>query len=336
MMLSKGARVQVRAAIVDAPGSEPRVGSVALPAHTPGSTLIEVIAAPLNPLDLLIASGNFHSARHETAYVPGSECVGTVLQSDAFAAGTIVYAECHASPTSPGTFAHQVRVADGDILSLPEGVDPVAAAAIGNSGIAAYLPLVDVARMRAGETVLILGATGAVGQLAVQVAHLLGADRVVGVARDRDALGTLAALGTDAVVAIDAGESVDELANHIREAAGSVDVILDCLYGAPLEAALQACAQHARIVNVGHSAGPTAAIPAGLLRGRQITLSGFAGVHVPLRDKHVALTWLWAALAAGELSVAINAIPLEDLPSAWAAQVASPHAKYVVVPAGAQ
>jgi NADPH2:quinone reductase len=122
----------------------------------------------------------------------------------------------------------------------------------------------------------------------------------------------------------------------MREAAGSVDVVLDCLYGHPLEAALQVCAPHARVVNVGHSAGPVAASPAGLLRGLQITLTGFAGVHVPLRDKRVALTWLWGALASGRISVAVNSIPLEDLPSAWSAQAASPHAKYVVVPSVAQ
>jgi NADPH2:quinone reductase len=307
-----------------------------MPPSDPGTTLIEVLAAPLNPLDLLIASGTFHSARHESPYVPGSECVGMVIQSDVFAVGTLVYAECHASPTSPGAFAHHVRVADVDVLPLPGGVPPIAAAAIGNSGVAAYLPLVDVAGLRAGETVLVLGATGSVGQLAIQIARLLGAGRVIGVARDRGALDKIASFGADAVVALREGESIDDLGVRIRETAGSVDVILDCLYGQPLEAALHACAQNARVVNVGHSAGPVAAIPAGLLRGRQITLTGFAGIHVPLSDKHVALAWLWGALAAGQLSIAVNAIPLEDLPAAWSAQAASPHAKYVVVPTGAQ
>jgi NADPH:quinone reductase len=328
--------VKVRAAIVDAPGLGPRVGAVDMPPSALGTTLIEVSAAPLNPLDLLIASGKFHSARHESAYVPGSECVGRVIESGTFEVGSLVYAECHASPTNPGAFAHQVRVSDGDILPVPEGVSPIESAAIGNSGVAAYLSLVDVAGLRAGETVLVLGATGAVGQLAIQIAHLMGAGRVIGVARDGAALSKLASLGADAVVALREGESVDELGVRMRRAAGSVDVVLDCLYGHPLEAALQVCAPHARVVNVGHSAGPVAAIPAGLLRGLQITLTGFAGVHVPLRDKRVALTWLWGALASGRISVAVNSIPLEDLPSAWSAQAASPHAKYVVVPSVAQ
>ncbi len=332
MMLSEGAEVQVRAAIVDAPGAEPRVGEVEISLDSPGTTLVEVLAAPLNPLDLLIASGNFHSARHETAYVPGSECVGTVIRSDVFAPGTLVYAEAHASPATPGAMAERLRVDDADVIVLPDGVDPVAAAAIGNSGVAVFIPLLEVAGMRPGETVLVLGATGAVGQLAVQIAHLNGAGRVVGVARDRAALDGLVALGADAVVALEEGESADALAGRIREAAGSVNVIIDCLYGHPLEAALQACAQKARVINVGHSAGPVAAIPAGLLRGRQITMIGFAGIHVALAEKRAALAWLWHALEEGQLSIAVNPVSLEELAAAWRGQAASPHAKYVVVP----
>ncbi|MEE4545876.1 zinc-binding alcohol dehydrogenase family protein [Streptomyces sp. V4-01] len=321
----------VRAAIVDSPGAEPRLGSVVLPARPAGSTLLAVLAAPLNPLDLAIASGTFHSARHESPYVPGSECVGVVLDSDRHAPGDLVYAECHASPATPGAFAARLLVADEDVLPLPDGLDPVKAAAVGNSGTAAYLPLVEHAGLRPGETVLVLGATGAVGQLAVQVAHRAGAGRVVGVARDHAALERLLALGADAVVAVRAEEGADELAARLLTAAGPVDVVLDGLYGAPLEAALRVCAPQARVVNIGNPAGATARIPAGLLRGKRLTLSGFAGLHTPLRDKQAALTWLWTALADG-LHVAVRTFPLDGLPAAWRAQAASPHAKYVLLP----
>jgi NADPH2:quinone reductase len=323
---------QVLAAIVDAPGAAPRIGQVDSLRRESGQTLIEVLAAPLNPLDLLIASGSFHSARHETAYTPGSECVGIVVESDRWDAGALVYAEVHASPTTPGALASYVVVSDADILPLPTGVDPVQAAAIGNSGTAAFLPLVEVAGLASGDTVLILGATGAVGQLAVQIAHLRGAARVVGVGRDSSALDGLAALGADAVVQLRADESTESLAERIRDAAGPVDVILDGLYSQPLEAALQSCTMHARVINVGHSAGPTATIPAGVLRGKQISLSGFAGLHTALTDKQAALEWLWGELAAGRLRVPVSTLPLEDLPTAWEAQATSPHAKHVVVP----
>jgi NADPH:quinone reductase-like Zn-dependent oxidoreductase len=324
----------VPAAVVDAPGAEPRLGSTVLPARTAGTTLVAVTAAPVNPLDLLIASGSFHSARHDAPYVPGSECVGVVLESDAHEPGSRVYAQCHASPATPGSFATHVLVADEDVLALPDGVDPVLAAAVGNSGTAAYLPLVQDAALRPGETVLVLGATGAVGQLAVQIARRAGAGRVVGVGRNPAALQRVLDLGADAVVALRAGEGRDELAERLLAAAGAVDVVLDGVYGPPLEAALQVCAPRARVVNVGNLAGPTAEVPAGLLRGKQLTLSGFAGLHLSLRDKQPALAWLWAALSRGELALETRVFPLDELPAAWRAQAGSPHAKCVVVPDG--
>jgi NADPH2:quinone reductase len=328
----KADAVKALAGIVNAPGAEPLVGWLELPSRSPGTTSLQVIAAPLNPLDLLIASGTFHSVRHESPYVPGSECVGIVIDSDRFAQGTLVYAECHASPARPGAFSTQVLVDDENILLLPDGLDPVQAAAIGNSGVAAYMPLVEIARIRPGDNVLILGATGAVGQIAVQIAKAKGAARVVGVGRDRAVLAHLKSLGADAVVELRAGEEAVDLTHRLRDMADAVNVILDCLYGMPLEAALPVCASQARVVNVGHSAGATASIPAGILRGKQVALFGFAGVHTPLKEKQPALSWLWAALKGGTLRVNVKTVVLEDLPEAWRGQATSPHAKYVVLP----
>ena len=326
------AAVRISAGIVDAPGADPRLGTVSLGPRRPGTTLVTVLAAPVNPLDLLIASGGFHSARHESAYVPGSELVGLVVDSDRHPSGATVYGECHASPTTPGAFATQVLVEDDDLLALPPGVDPVLAAAVGNSGVAAYLPLVTVARLEPGETVLILGATGAVGQLAVQIARHRGAGRVVGVARNRVALDRLLDLGADAVVDLRPDEDVERLATRLRAAAGPVDVIVDGLFGAPLEAALLACAPRARVVNIGNLAGATLELPAGLLRGRQLSVTGFAGLHTPFSAKSEALTWLWTAVTSGELRIDVERFALEDLPAAWRAQRSSPHAKCVVLP----
>src|SRR5579859_4389107 len=324
---------RIWAAVIDAPGAKPRLDSVMLPPRTSGTTLVAVTAAPLNPLDLVIASGTFHSRRHEAPYVPGSECTGVVLESDRYPPGALVYAQCHASPATPGAFATEALIADEDLLLLPDGVDPVLAAAVGNAGTAAFMPLIEEAGLRPGETVLVLGATGAVGQLAVQVAHRYGAGRVIGVARDRATLGRLLALGADAVVELRADEEAEELASRLLAAGGPADVILDGLYGVPLEAALRVCAQRARVVNIGNPAGATARITAGLLRGKQLTLSGFAGLHTPLRAKRAALTWLWTALACGELQVQVRTFPLEGFPAAWQAQAASPHAKCVILPA---
>lgn len=322
----------IQAAIIDGPGAEPRLGSITLPPRTSGTTLLAVTAAPLNPLDLVIASGTFHSVRHEAPYVPGSECVGTVLASDTYVPGTLVYAECHASPSAPGTFSQQVCVADENLLPLPDGLDPLLAAAVGNSGTAAFLPLVERAALQPGETVMVLGATGAVGQLAIQVAHRHGAGRVVAVARDRAALRRLLTLGADAVIDLRAEENSEGLAARMLAAAGPVDVVLDGLYGTPLEAAVQVCAPRARLVNIGNPAGATAQIPAGLLRGKQLTLSGFAGLHTPLSDKRTALTWLWSAASRGDLQIEVRTFALDEISAAWRTQAQSPHAKCVIVP----
>lgn len=328
-------RSTIRALIVDSPGAAPRVGTTEIPEQTAGTTLVEVVAAPINPLDLAIASGTFHSVRHEAPYVPGSECVGVVLTSATHEPGSWVYAESHASPATPGSLAEQVAVADSSVLPLPAGIDPVMAAAVGNAGVAAYLPLVEVARVQAGETVLVLGATGAVGQLAIQIARSRGAGPVVGVGRDAATLARLLDLGADAVVELRAGEDADTLAARMLAAAGPADVVLDGLYGRPLEAALGACAPRARIVNIGNSAGATAELPAGILRGRQLTLAGFAGLRTPLIAKRPALTWLWRSLGAGELSIEVRTCGLADLPAAWLAQASSPHGKNVLVADGA-
>jgi NADPH2:quinone reductase len=228
--------------------------------------------------------------------------------------------------------ATHVRVKDEDVLPLPDGLDPVLAAAVGNSGTAAFIPLIEVAALQAGETVLVLGATGAVGQLAVQVAHKSGAGRVIGVGRDHATLNRLLALGAHQIVDLRAGEGVEEFAERLRAATGPVDVVLDGLYGGPFEAALQVCAPRARIVNIGNLAGGSAEMPAGLLRGKQLSVSGFAGLHTPLQDKRAALLWLWSALASGELHMEVRTFPLDEIQVAWRMQGTSPHVKCVLLP----
>jgi NADPH2:quinone reductase len=323
---------RVVAAIIKGPGAPPHLGTVGLPALTPGHSVLRVLAAPLNPLDLLIASGTFHSARHEQPYVPGSECVGVVVRSQRHALGTPVYAQCQAGPDRPGSLATHLVVQDEEIVALPHGLDAATAAAVGNSGVAAYVPLIETAGLQAGETVLILGATGAVGQLAVQIARSREAARVVGVARNQSALDRLLRLGADAVVALLPGESENDLVARLSDAAGPVDVLLDGLFGVPLQAALKVCARHGRVVNIGNLAGPTAVLSAGSLRSKQLTLTGFAGLHMSMKEKQTALGWLWRQVIDAAIEVDVRTSALRDIAATWSVQQSSPHAKCVVVP----
>ncbi|WP_319451162.1 MULTISPECIES: zinc-binding alcohol dehydrogenase family protein [unclassified Mycobacterium] len=322
---------RVAAAIIDQPGASPRLGTVDLPATTPGRSLLRVLAAPVNPLDLHIASGTFHSLRHDRAYVPGSECIGVVMHSARYEPGERVYAQCIATPDRPGSLATHVVVGDEDVVPVPGDVDAVTAAAVGNSGIAAYLPLIQTARLKAGDSVLILGATGTVGQLAVQIARSHQAARVVGVGRDTSALEQVLGLGADAVVELRDNDTEDELADRLLKATnGRVDVVLDGLYALPLQAALRVCSPHGRVVNIGNAAGASAEIPAGLLRSRQLTVVGFAGLHVPMTIKEPALVWLWRQIAARKLHVPVERSSLVDIGRTWSLQESSPHAKHVV------
>jgi len=159
---------------------------------------------------------------------------------------------------------------------------------------------------------------------------------VAGGIRSQQEIDELTVIGADAVVELRAGEEAVELTDRLRDMADAVNVILDGLYGMPLEAALPVCASQARVVNIGHSAGATASIPAGILRGKQLALFGFAGLHTPLKEKQSALSWLWAALKGGTLRVNAKTVLLEDLLEAWRGQATSPHAKYVVLPSQAK
>jgi NADPH:quinone reductase-like Zn-dependent oxidoreductase len=167
----------MRAAILRAHGAVPEVGDLDEPE---GADVLEVLAAGMNPVDVRIASGTFPNERHEPPYVAGKEGVGR--RSD----GSLVYFDASVEPY--GAFADRTAIpADGG-YPVPDGLDPALAVCFGVAGLAAWLPLEWRGRLAAGETVLVLGASGVVGQIAVQAARLLGAGRVVAAARNEKGL----------------------------------------------------------------------------------------------------------------------------------------------------
>jgi NADPH2:quinone reductase len=304
---------------------------VSAPEGGPGTTLIDVLAAPINPIELAIASGHIPAMRHDDPYVPGIECVGRVVESDTFASGMLVFAELHPSPGTPGAFTPRVAAHDENVVELVPGVEPVVAAALGNAGVAAYLPLVERARLTAGESVVVLGATGAVGQLAVQIARAHGAQHVTAVGRNEKVLAELRGRGADATIAL-ADCDLDALAGRLAAAGPPADVIIDMLYGIPLVAALRACAPGARIINVGNSADVTAPVPGPLLRGKGASITGFASILTPTSAKVSALRWLWTAARDGIVRIDITCGGLSEIATLWEQQRHSPHGKIVVVP----
>ena len=313
----------MRAAVLEEHGSTPRVAEFADPQATGEHVVVEVRAAGLHHLDLHKATGTFYTGPPPLPSVVGTDGVGVLPD------GRRVFFDVTVSPF--GSMAERALVPAGQLLEPDAGVDDAVAAALGNTGLAAYMALTWRARMQRGETVLVLGATGAVGSVAVQVARTLGAGRVVAAALADERLTALTGRGADAVVELD---RVGDVRAAIREAAdGDVDVTIDTLWGAPALAALQACARFARHVQIGQLAGTELVLPAPIIRSASIAVLGFNVGHPSVdarRDGYQALT---ALAARGEVTVDVERVPLEEVGTAWERQRrAAGGPKLVVVP----
>lgn len=317
----------MRAARVHEHGRAPSVEDVPESERGPGQALVEVLAAPLNPVDLSIASGRFYAGAPPLPHSPGREGVGRVLEAEGIEAGALVYFDRAADGS--GSFAERAPVEEARAVELPGGIDPALAACFGIAGLAAWLALEWRAELRSGETVLVLGASGAVGQIAVQSARLLGAGRVVAAARDEAGLRRARELGADATVSLTDPEGLSE---RLREAAGGLDVIVDPLWGEPAVAALRAANQGGRLVQIGQSAGAEATIPSAAVRGNILAILGHTNFAAPDELRRDAYLRMVGHAAAGELTIDRETVPLADVAAAWERQAGSPHRKLVLVP----
>jgi NADPH2:quinone reductase len=313
----------MRAAIVHEFGHTPQVGEFDEPRAGEGELELDVLAGGLNPVDLTIATGRFYGGTPPLPYVPGMEGVGRTGD------GRVVYFDASVRPF--GSFAQRTLVRAEDVFELPEQIAPSLATCFGVAGLAAWLSLTERGRLAAGETVLVLGASGVVGLIAVQAARLLGAGRVVAATRDAEALARAGRHGADATVQIGA---VEDLPGALREACGGdgADVVIDPVWGEPAAAALLACAIGARMVQLGQSAGAEATLPSAAIRGRLVSIVGHTNVHMSREVKREAYLQMVEHAVAGRLTVPVQELTLDELPQAWANQRSSPHHKQVVVP----
>lgn len=320
----------VRGAVIDQIGGPPTVKEVEEPNRSGGQALIRVSAAAINPLDLAIASGRYYGGTPETPYVPGTEGAGVVVEANSVAPGTRVRFEARTGRN--GSLAERALAAEDALIELPEGTDDGMAAALGVAGLAAWLALERRGQLREGETVLVLGASGAVGQIAVQAAKILRAGRVIGAGRSLEGLQRARALGADATVTLEE-QNVDELSDQFRKAAGGdVDLVIDPLWGEPAVAALQALRTGGRLVNLGQSAGGEAAISSASVRSGMRSILGHANAMTPLDVRRDAYLTLLEHAEAGRLTVDVEVVPLEEIARAWERQATSPHRKIVVRP----
>ena len=314
----------MRAAVIERYGEPPVLRDVPEP-RVDGATLVEVIAAPLNPVDLSIASGKFYAGSPPTPYVPGGEGVGRLLQNGK--PGPRVYFR---AVLPNGALAERAVVSQSQTVPIPDSVPDGVAAALGTPGIAAYLALTRRAQLKAGETILILAASGVLGSCAVQVARLLGAGRIVAGARDEQQLARARELGADAIVDL---KQTDGLSDRIREASGGqLNVVIDPVWGVPGVAALEAMSPFGRSVQLGQAASPEAVVKSGILRGRYLSILGFTNFLVPWEEQAAAYRTLVDWATSGKLKVAFEVLPLEAAPDAWKRQASSPHRKLALSP----
>jgi NADPH:quinone reductase len=317
----------MRAAVVEAVGSPPTPSEVDEPVADDRGALVAVEAAPLNPVEIRVAAGG-HPRRAEPPYVPGLEGVGRVVESERVPPGRRVRFEGPALPGfgAQGTLAERAAVPEETLVELPDEADGELGAAIGVVGITALLAL-DRAAPVDGRRVLVLGATGAVGQMAVQLARLMGAGRVVGAGRNAERLARVRELGADQAVELGDGDPTDAFE---RAAGGPLDIVIDPLWGEPAMAALWAIATEGRLVNVGQSAGADVRVPLENVRNRQGAIHAISSGWTALERKADAYRRVLDLALAGDLTVDRDVVPLDEVAAAWERQARSPGRKLVI------
>jgi NADPH:quinone reductase-like Zn-dependent oxidoreductase len=304
----------MKAAIVRGVGQTPVYDVFEEPVASPTENRIRVTAAPLSQLARARASGQHYSSSGQFPLIAGVDGVGR-LDDD-----RRVY---FILPKAPyGSMAEQAVVPFPQCLPLPEELDDVTAAAIANPGMSSWAAYLERAKLKAGETVLINGATGTSGRLAVQIAKHLGARKIITTGRNLGILHSLVALGANVTIAL--GESEAALEDRFAEEfAAGVDVVIDYLWGKSAEILLRASAKAGadgvpvRFVQVGAASGSDITLPGATLRSAAIELMG-SGLGSVRGDRLIACIGdLLKATVTSGFKIATRGVPLSEVESAW-------------------
>jgi len=291
------------------------------PQANAASIVVAVRAAALTGLDRAVARRAHYFKMPDGPFVLGKE--GVAQHRD----GKRVYFNVNAPVAAFGSMAERTLIDARFSFPVPDQI----AAALGNPGLAAWLALSWRAGLRPGQTVLILGATGISGLIAVSAAKRLRAGGVIAAGRNRDALERSKRLGADAIVEL-AGTS--DLVGAYREAArGNVDVVLDYICGAPAEAALEVLSVDGRLVHIGTRAAPAMNVLGATARRVCANILGFAYYHAPIETQALAYTELCRMAVAGEIALDIETRPLSQIEVAWDTDEAGSRPRQVLVPA---
>lgn len=307
----------MKAAVLHALGQAPKYESFADPDPGDGEVLVTIKAAGLHPIVKGLAAGTHYMSTTELPFIVGLDAVGVLPDgSRVFCAG----------PRKPfGTFAELAAVSTRMCIPLPDSIDDATAAAIANPGMSAWLALTWKAKVQPGETVLVLGATGVAGKLAVQMARHLGAGRVIAAGRNPASLERLSASGSDSVISLDQPEAalVEAFARETKVA--GLHVVIDYLWGAPTQALFTALAKASpnpagsriRHVEVGQSAGPTITVPGDLLRSSGLEISGSGFGSASIEKIFAVIPELFNFAATGVVQLETVKIQLAEVEAGW-------------------
>jgi NADPH:quinone reductase-like Zn-dependent oxidoreductase len=279
-----------------------------------GESRVHVTAAAISHVVKSRASGSHYSSSGAFPFVVGIDGVGRLDD------GRRVYFILPRAPN--GSIAERTVVRSAQCIPLPDELDDITAAAIANPGMSSWAALTERARLKPGETVLINGAAGTAGRLAVQIARHLGAKKIIATARNAEALASVAALGADVTIPLIGDAAALEAAFKAQFAAG-VDIVIDYLWGRSAELLLAAGAKSGpdampiRFVQVGAASGTDIALPSAALRSSAIELMGSGLGSVPVERLLAVLRDLLDAAVPAGLQIRTTPVPLSEVEQAW-------------------
>jgi len=309
----------MNAAVVSRFGEPPHYGPFEVPRpRGDGEELVDVLAAGLHPTVRSRARGAHYTSSGALPMVPGVDGVGR--RAD----GTLLYFVADEDVT--GTMAEKALIDRRRSIELPPGVEVTAVAAAMNPAMSSWVALRRRVPLAQGQSVLVLGATGNAGTMAVQVARRLGAGRVVAAGRDETSLRALSALGADDLVRL--GEDGEATDAALVAVAAEVDIVVDYLWGEPARRAmlalLTARSDRSRAldwIQIGAIAGPTIELPSVALRSANLRVQGSGQGSVGAATYAAELPSLVAEIERGTFAVQARGVPLAEVQSAWEAPV---------------
>jgi len=318
----------MKAAVITKPGGTPVFADFDNPVPQKDEELILVTASALSQVTKSRASGAHHTSPGSLPAVVGTDGVGRTQD------GRRVY---FVLPEEPfGAMAEMAAVSMDQCIPLPADVDDLTAAAIAIPGMSSWAALKERAHLIAGENVLINGATGTSGRLAVQIAKYLGAKRVIATGRNVSALEQVKALGADVTISLN--QSSEELETAFQEQFGGegVDVVLDYLWGQSAETLIVSAARAGkegapiRFVQIGALSGRNITLPSAALRSSALVLMGSGIGSISLKALVGAIRGVFQAVVPGNLKIETKVVPLADVEDTWNKESGASRVVFVV------